>query len=220
MQAILNQPNTENSTAEITLNECVNLIKMLDGITHANNALPPTMAKFVAKNSKKIKALGQKLFADESFLQSQYFEKDEKGRNVFWDKQEERTDAEGTIVPDNEQAINGIKAYQNQAGQLIDAFTSQPVLPNKIPFLVPYIKGEEREKEYLDKIDKFYQEKREVHVVKISQSYLEENSIAIPTKIQYPNTRKVEAVNLDTFYEHLVIDEQYLLNGTDTEQKN
>lgn len=219
MKAILNSPSTQSSVIQVSFNEVSNLIKMLDGITHTNNALPPTMAKFVAKNSKKIKSLGEKLDKEEDELRRQYVELDSKGNLLYWDRKEKRTDAEGNEIPENEQAIHGIKCYRNERGEIIDCFTGQRLLiPQKIEQLVFWVNGEEKEKEYYGKCTEFYNRKNECHVIKIEQSYLEEQGINLPTKIQYSPKMKPENIDLESFYDYLVNDEQPSDNGT--EQKN
>jgi hypothetical protein len=190
----------------VTHQETVYLKNMLDGIRNINNALPTSMAMFVAKNLKKINALIDKLGIKKGEIEKEFIEVDSKGRFLYWDKQEKRTNAEGQEVPDNEQAINGIKAYYNyQIGQLIDTFTGKPVLEGKQKELVYYITSEEKENAFQDKMEAHMTSKNEIHVTRVDSNYMEDTRVALPTRIHLPGAKTPIETNMVTFFDYLVI---------------
>lgn len=193
---------------EVTHYEVEQLKLMLDAMKMRNDALPTSAAMFLAKNIKKVDRLLGQLNLKKNAIQQEYLEIDKKGFFAFWDKHEKRTNAEGEEVPDNEQAINGIKAYQvtNQQGQrtFIDYFTQKPVLEGKAEQLVLFIKGgEEGEKEFYAKSEEHEKKKHELHVMRVDHDYLENCRVAIPTK--YSTAQGAQPISMVTFFENLVI---------------
>lgn len=198
----------QSDVVEVTHFEVEELKKMLDSIKMKNEALPTSAAMFIAKNLKKVDALLQKLNVQKNEIQSTYLQIDNKGFFAFWDKHEKRTNAEGVEVPDNEQAINGIKAFKvtNPQGKpvFIDYFTNQPVLSGKEEQLAIYVSGgEEKEKEFYAAMDSHEKQKHELHVTRVDHDYLENCRVAIPTK--YVTQNGVQPINMVIFFENLVI---------------
>lgn len=190
----------------VTHQEAVYLKNMLDGIRNINNALPTSMAMFVAKNLKKINSLVDKLGLKKGEIEKEFIEVDDNGRFLYWDKQTTRTNAEGNEVPENEQAINGIKAYFNyQIGQLIDTFTNKPVLEGRQKELVYYITSEEKEKAFQDKMEAHMISKHDLHVMRVDHNYMEDTRVALPTRIHLPGAKTPIETNMVAFFDNLVI---------------
>lgn len=212
-----------DDVAEVTPQESVFLLQMLNGLRLANNSLPASAGKFVGKNLKKLTAQNTKNLNAEKALRKEYdaiFDYPEKytnGADIWWDgiADDIKYKTEGDEqVEDKETSVYGVKAWHDvKTNKLVDIATNQVIPDEKANTMKVYIKDEEKAKEYEDKkkefferFDKLNEVKSEVNVLRISLDYLEENRIIIPTRMLNEKTKTPFQLDLDTFYEYLVID--------------
>jgi hypothetical protein len=202
--ALKQNPTLSGKKVLVNGGELLDLQTLLQGIKAVNNSFPPSMAKFHGDNMDKLNRLITKLSNEEKDLVTQYAEKDDKGRNLFWDGYDKRMDKDGNEVPDDTEALYGIKAYFDEDTKMyFDTFTHKPARnpqnPNMAANLFPYVKDEEKRKELSDKMLANNTKKHELHVLQIDHDYLEEYKIQIPVKAKGRDS------NMKAFFEYLVI---------------
>lgn len=216
----------QNDTVSLTTEENFNLLKIIKAIYNTNQIVPPSMAKFLAKNEKKLLAQHEKNSLSELQIRNEfmeyinYVERHTNGHDLFWDGVEDNIvylNVEGDEHKeiDTEKSTFGVRAwFDKEKNRLIDVKTEQPLQGEILSKMSPYVADEKKREVYKEKLvefdkkmDELKDKKSTVHVVRISSDYLEETRIAIPTTQYNQNIQGKQQLDLGAFYEFMTINE-------------
>lgn len=218
---------------ELNSGETLNLLTVITSIINANPMLPPSAAKWIAKNQKKLLSRHEKNTFAEQGLRDKYMEyimyveQDQDGHDVFWDGVEDNIvykdnplkdlAVNSEKIVDEENSTFGIKAwYDKDNNKLIDLKTQQPISDKQVlAKMKPYVKDLGQRKVYEEKLIEFDKEldgikqtKHEVHVLKIIPDYLEQARIAIPTTTYNAIIQNKQQLDLVAFYDYLTVSDE------------
>lgn len=217
MQAVKDSP-IQGKKVNIKRGEINELLWFLNGIKMAHQTLVPTASKFIAKNREKMECSQELSELGLKAILEKYADHDSEGRIVYWDNKifSKKLDENEVELPE-EQQPHGIRAYLNEKKNIfIDSDTGQPVKPIQqqqadggvkwVPQpLYPKFKDTETEFDYVQAKNDYNNEEIPLHVIQISDTFMTENRVQIPQRINM-GEQGFKPLNDVAFFKYLVID--------------